>query len=819
MHESQRRPARLLAPVFLISMSLFLVEIASTRMLSVIMAYHFAVLSISLAMLGLTVGGVAVFVYRDRIAEVGPVRVASTLAMVCALGTAGSLLSLLGLPVQPMPTLAGLMNFALLFLPQAVPYLSGGMAIAVVLAFFPDSIGQLYLADLSGAALGCLVAAWGLPVGGGSGTILLAALLCALAGFLLEQAAWPWRLPKGLHSRAWLVVLGASVSVAVLTGSFEIGYVKGIAETDAEWIRWTPHSRLSVSRENVSRAPFGWGYGQTFSPGGRLFGFRRIRIDGMAETPITRWNGSPDELQFLLWDVTSVPFQLKRGGGDALIVGSGGGRDILTAAISGGWRVQAAEINEGIVAAMNGSYLSYSGGVYRLPNVRTQVIDGRSAIEQMKPASLDLVQLSAVDTWALGSRNAFALMENSLYTVECFRAALRALRPDGYLSISRFKYPQDSYGETVRMVAVGLAALDESGIAPPSEAGRHVVLVTNRRGDEFGIATMLVKPTVFSPAEIVQTRELCAVRGFTLVWSAEGGMPSNPATLLLGLPDRAAQNEFWRKYPIDVSPSRDDRPFFLHQSRLRDVVRGSADVEDAAALRLAPVLTVLRLALFLLVMCAGLIAYPMFSAGRNLRRAAAPRAVVYFASLGFGFMLYELPLVQGLTLGLGHPTRSLTVVLFALLLGAGGGSLLTTRVPERLRRGVHTFLTIASVGVGLAIASGGPSLTQRMFQLSMAARVAMAGALVGGIGLVLGTLLPLGMRSLLKEGDERAVAYCWAANGAAGLLASVAGLLLNLEVGMKATTLVGCVFYLVACASIVWPSERRPAESVTSPDS
>ena len=816
MPESQQRPARLLAPVFLISMSLFLVEIASTRMLSVVMAYHFAVLSISLAMLGLTVGGVAVFVYRDRIAEAGPVRVASTLAMVCAVGTAGSLLALLGLPVQPMPTLAGLMNFALLFLPQAVPYLSGGMAIAVVLAFFPRAIGQLYLADLSGAALGCLVAAWGLPVAGGSGTILLAALLCALAGFLLERAAQPWRLPGGLRSRVWLVVLGIGVPVAALTGLFEIGYVKGIAETDAEWIRWTPHSRLSVSRENVSRAPFGWGYGQTFAPGNRLFGFRRIRIDGMAETPITRWNGSPDEVQFLLWDVTSVPFQLKKGGGDALIVGSGGGRDILTAAISGGWRVQAAEINEGIVAAMNGSYLGYSGGVYRLPNVRTQVIDGRSAIEQSQPAALDLVQLSAVDTWALGSRNAFALMENSLYTVECFRAALRALRPDGYLSISRFKYPQDSYGETVRMVAVGLAALDESGIAPPSEAARHVVLVTNRRGDEFGIATMLVKPTAFSPAEITQTRELCAARGFTLIWPAEGALPANPATRLLSLPDRAARQNFWSNYPIDVSPSRDDRPFFLHQSRLRDVVRGSADVEDAAALRLAPVLTVLRLALFLLVACAGLIAYPMVSAGRDARPAAGPRALVYFVSLGFGFMLYELPLVQGLTLGLGHPTRSLTVVLFALLLGAGGGSLLTTRIPGRLRRRVHTLLAMGGVIVGLAIAAGSPSMTQRMFQLSTGARVATAAAFVAAIGLVLGTLLPLGMRGLLREGDERAVAFCWAANGAAGLLASVAGLLLNLEVGMRATTLVGCAFYLVALACVGWPGERHPAVRVTA---
>ena len=50
------------------------------------------------------------------------------------------------------------------------------------------------------------------------------------------------------------------------------------------------------------------------------------------------------------------------------------------------------------------------------------------------------------------------------------------------------------------------------------------------------------------------------------------------------------------------------------------------------------------------------------------------RSALYFACLGLGFMFFEITLIQRLTLFLGYPTYSLTVVLFSFLFFAGLGS-------------------------------------------------------------------------------------------------------------------------------------------------
>lgn len=814
--EDRGVPRTVLAATFLISGSLLLQEVSSTRLFSVATAYHFAVLSVSLAMLGLSVGGVIVQVARERLRLFGEVRAAYLATVAYAATTLFGLLCLLGTPIDPVPTLGGWLNLYLLFLPQALPYMAAGIAISILLAAYASSVSRLYFADLAGAGLGCLGSALLLPFLGGGGTILFAALLGAAGAACLAGPASARTLPALL--RPWPSLAGSAVLVAIhlATGAFEVTYVKGRAEDVRSEVRWTAHSRVSIAPEEVRERPFGWGFGHDFVPSERSYAFRRIRIDGMAETPVVRWDGRRESLGFLLWDVTSFPYLLKPQGGRALVIGSGGGRDVLAARAAGEWEIDAVEINEGIAQAVLGPLAAYGGDVYRLPGVTLRVLDGRSAVERCPPRSLDLVQLSAVDTWAAGASGAFALMENGLYTVEAFGSMLRSLKPDGYLSVSRFRYPEDFGGEVVRMTALGVEALERSGVKRPAE---HLLIVAN--GDApgvFEIATLLAKPTPFTADELQLAAREAQSRGFQLLWPAEiASGDAGPVARFLRLGTVKERERFYADYPIDVRPTVDDRPFFFHQMRLSKLAGALEWKNEMASLRLVAVLTVLRLALFLLVMSAALVVYPMMRTARALPGRLDPRFLVYFVALGGGFMLYEIPLIQQLTLGLGHPSQALSVALFGLLVGTSLGSLASGWVRRRAAA-VHGALALLAAGLGLAAGAFGPSITRLMFGLPGTPRVAVGLSVALGAGAILGTLFPLGVRLLSERGQAWGVPWCWAANGAAGVLGSVVALLLGVELGMAGTFRTGAALYLVAAGAVLAIRFGAAREDGAAPD-
>ena len=801
--ETAQPPRQALAALFLLTLATLVLEIASTRMFSVIMAYHFAVLSISMAMLGLAGGAVFVYTRWEELAERGVIATARDACTVFAIAVFVSVVRLLWFPLQPDNTWLGFTTLVLVMVPLALPYLAAGTATAMLLAAYPGRIGILYAVDLAGAALGCAAVVLVLPILGGGGTLVLSGLLgaCAAAVFARasERPAARWLSPY-----PWMIAAGSCLLLAPFTRLLEPRYIKGVAEPSPDRIAWTSYSRVAFTGELERPLPFGWGYSATVPRPASPSRYRLIRIDGMAESPILKFTGRKDDFAPLWWDVSSFPYLL-RTGGRALIIGSGGGRDILAAQLSGAWTVDAVEINEAIVEGMTGPFADYSGNVYGRQGVRVRVLDGRSALERAHRRSYDLIQMSAVDTWAAGVSGAFALMENGLYTVESFRAALRALSPSGLMSVSRFNYRGDEFGETVRTVALAIEALETGGFARPGEAHRHVLLLQSTTAPAYSLSTLLVSPTPIRPEEVGAAVRLARERAFPVIWPPGEASAGHPAARLLATSSREARRSFFDTYPIDVRPTFDDRPYFFHQTRLSKALRTATSATGGAELRLVPVATVLRLGLLLLVATLALVLVPLLRQ-RGVRLVRPPgSALLYFAAIGIGFMLFEIPLVQQLTLGLGHPVYALAVVLFGLLLGTGVGSLFAGRVPERRRRAVHFAAGVAAAGLGIALAELGVPFSHLLFRFSLPERVASAAAAVLACGLILGTLLPFGVRSLVASGRGSTVAWCWAANGAASVLASVAALLLGTEAGMRVTFIVAGSCYLVALGAAFWP--------------
>jgi hypothetical protein len=167
----------------------------------------------------------------------------------------------------------------------------------------------------------------------------------------------------------------------------------------------------------------------------------------------------------------------------------------------------------------------------------------------------------------------------------------------------------------------------------------------------------------------------------------------------------------------------------------------------------------------------------------------------YFVSLGFGFMMIEIPLLQRLVLFLGHPVYSLAVGLFSLLLFCGLGSLASERV-IREPSSAAPWLGAAIVGTGLLYAAGLPVMVERYLDVDAGLRITMTVLVLAPIGLLLGMAYPVGIR-ILRTHDEGLVPWAWGLNGATSVVASVAAVFVGTHAGFTWALLLGCVTYAI----------------------
>jgi hypothetical protein len=227
-----------------------------------------------------------------------------------------------------------------------------------------------------------------------------------------------------------------------------------------------------------------------------------------------------------------------------------------------------------------------------------------------------------------------------------------------------------------------------------------------------------------------------------------------------------------------VGPVFDDSPFYFATSKPWGML-------PAMAYGILGGLLAPSLALLLLFVTYGR------PSGANLTPYAA--SIVYFASLGFGFIVVELALLQHLTLLVGHPIFTLSVLLFTLLASGGIGSAISSRVPIRA-----ACAAIAVIGALEAIAL--PQLLPLLLPLPLAGRVVVAAVFIAPLGVLMGMPFPRGLRGTGKAGLP-APPFYWALNGILSVIGSVATVFIALMAGFQVAMLVGCAFYLFAAVS------------------
>jgi hypothetical protein len=239
-------------------------------------------------------------------------------------------------------------------------------------------------------------------------------------------------------------------------------------------------------------------------------------------------------------------------------------------------------------------------------------------------------------------------------------------------------------------------------------------------------------------------------------------------------------------YPWDISPTRDDKPFFF------DIWQyGRAETwrsPHVIALRNL-LISVIGLSLLLILL-------PLRKLRARAGAASVRSAPLYFASVGLGFILLEVWLLHSFTMYLGHQLYSLSIVLATLLVATGVGALVGDRLwPEpghRARVG-----SAAVVATAVLVWDAMPHALEASWHASLFVRAAIAIGFIAAIGFVLGQPFVAGLGWLRRREPAR-VPWCIGINGFFSVIGSVCVVPLLLGFGYVGSFGVSLACYALA---------------------
>jgi len=741
--------------VFLITLSGLILEVGLTRIYSASIWYHFAFVAISVALLGWGLGGFTVHLWK----QVKPVSM-NAASLVTLLYAAAIPLCLWLLVRYPFE----MDRLPLYFLAPLLPFFLAGMALSIIFDLHRSESSSLYFYDLVGAALGAVLVTLLLHVFGGEAALLVGATAPAVAALLISlspatgnaKASAPTsRIIRGVAVIAVLFTAGAAFS-AVKFGAFRVK--PGTTKAMRNQMDASPGSKIVQTGWNA--------YSRIDCVEGLPDSFARLYIDSDAWTGIRGWDGKLESVQDMKGSYRALPFRLTPNA-QTMIIGPGGGPDVVAALASGSRKVTAVEMNPLMLKFVR-SYGARAGNLYDRPDVETVLSEGRNFISRTD-RRFDIILLGFVDSWASVASGGLSLSENYLYTTEAMRAYYDHLSDNGIVVVLRWEM------DIPRLVSNAVATLGAS------EAAKRIVVLMEKQAapNDYPQMLFMLRKRPFTDTELKEISQNWTQANPVIM--PGGTAPPLIADVLAG---RKTLEQYDAASPRYVSAVWDDSPFYFAIDR-------PFRMPGTIAERLLKWLLAPSVGLLVLFALLGM---PKRKATKDEdgKRSVGAYAgsLLYFAALGFGFIAVELALLQNLTLLVGHPIYSLSVLLFTLLAFGGLGSALSVRFPMWL-----ACVAVAVIGALEALAL--PRLVPALLWLPLWGRIAVAIALIAPLGLAMGMPFPAGLRRT-GDGSLAAPPFYWGLNGIMSVIGSVTTVFVALIAGFQAAMLMGSACYLLA---------------------
>ncbi|MBU0755145.1 MAG: hypothetical protein KJ645_08385 [Planctomycetes bacterium] len=758
-----------------------------------ILWYHFGFMIISLALLGFALAGAVLHAKQQK--KSGETASPGMGNLLAAGLTLPWVIVITRIPLDPTRLIEDVFSsllFCLVILLTTIPFFLLGYSLCLALDRGKHSIDRVYGFSFVGGAFGVGLALTGMEALGGGGGVALAALVAWIGGATGPRAGFR---PLAVT----LLALGTiAASLIFVPGILPESSRKHFPKVPASQVisrEWNAFSSV-LFYENPEHHGL-WALSPRYQ--GPLPEMLGIAIDEWAVTSIVRFNGDLSKLRFFNAYPPTLGLVTAEKGFEALVLGAGGGLDVLAALYFGAGKVQAVELNPLIVDAVKGKYRDYSGGIYHDERVNVSVAEGRHFIEN-DGRLYDRIIITGVDTFAATAAGAYALAENFIYTREAFQTYLQRLKPDGVVAMCRWFY--DPPRQTLRLISAARNALIQEGVSDP-DACFFVARAELQ-------SLILVKRNPFTAQEKEKLIAGLSPRNAEVVYSR--GMQGHPVLERFFTDEGRAELE--ASYPYRIDAPRDDCPFLFEHTRWRHLFAAEQDwfMNRLGGLEVL-FITLIALGLFFIV---GSMLIRWFFGGplpSAVSENLFDRALIFFAffSLGAGYLTAEAVLLPKLCLPLGHPVYAMSLVLVGLLIFSGSGSFCSRRLPDHSVFLVFLCLAIAIV-LPLFFHLGLDLIHRNLLHAAFFPKLGMLLALLAVPGFMMGLPFPLAIRKFSSK-NRSLVARAFLSNGVGSALAGPFAMALAITLGFDRTFWIAGGFYAVAgilMATVFFRSKMRP---------
>ena len=772
-------------------------ELVQTRILSFLYYNNVVYLTVTIVLLGFGISGVFVSLFSSNFKN--PQRIISLLTVGFIFSPILCLSFVSHLPEYFPSNFFSVNKLFISYALLIIPFIFSGSILGWVFTIHAKSINRLYGVDLACSSLAVLafvLLLW--PLGADWFIWLCCGLV--LVGFLFYSH-------NVLPKRWILVIITAYVGLLLLINGHLIGNVPeayktlgreiNTSATRIEATAWMPITRIDVSSVLFPTEMYDL----------QSTDFKTLTQDGTAPTfflaPNLVHRLAHDIAKGKLFRAISLIYYLNVNPKNALVIGVGGGTDMLTAKLMGAQQVTGVEINPATVSLITGPYRDY----LLWPNwsgVKIVRAEGRNYIHS-KSDQYNTIVMSGIDTFSALSSGAYVLSENYLYTVEAMKDYLHALKPNGTMGIFRWLFLTPR--ESLRLASIYLEAAKELNIAHPEQS---IMIVADKQLGKLRWAATFLKKRPFTQMEINQILSLVSKEpSMTIIYLPKvfpteiqqkieeklinKDLDLNFASLSFNKLINSSTEEresFIRDYIFRIDPVYDNRPFFFEYYKDKFFQNVSL-----SSIRGPTVLYAL------LIVCASLclycIMFPLWVfQNRGLKTPGVVPLLLFFGSLGFGYMMFEIGAMQIVNVYIGDPTYSLALILAGLLISTGIGSFMSAKFTKATTLSILVKSMLA-ITVALGLWTAFTFVVQPItMSYSLVTRCCITFLGLLPMGMLLGIPFPTAIQEIELH-YPTFIAWAWGINGVASVLASVVAIIAAMNLGFISTILIAAVTYLL----------------------
>lgn len=757
--------------IFIISMATLILESTLLRIFAIAEWYHFAFISISIALLGFGASGTFLSIYKIKNLSIFPV--------LGALFSVSVIIAHFVINLVPFDSYniawekVQILYLLIYYFALCIPFFFSGLCIGLAISSFPSEVNRIYFINLSGSASGCLLSPFLLSILNCPQVIIVISIT-GMSSIILDSK---------LKIQRLIYLCFTIFLIYLLTNPSLIGEVRMSLYKDLSIIKHYPEAKIidskfnSFSYVNTVQAP-GIKYAPNLSPSYLKLLPKQIgiTIDGNNLSGIFK---EPSK-NFLQSMATVLPYEINKRK-KVLILEPYTGTDILAGLTYNPDSIIAVEKNP-LISDIIKKYTE----IYK--NLRISIINGepRSILKRLKE-KFDLIQICLSDSFRANFVSSYSLNENYLYTTEAISEYFNLLLEDGMLVISRWlQFPPS---EELRVLATICDSIPE-----PSK--RIIAIRTWRT------CVILVKKSALNFSEVETAKRFCSRKKFDFIYFP--GITKKEINQYILYKDdpyyngfmeilSGDKNSFYKNYAYNIRPVTDNRPFFFHFFKWRNVPL----ILKTFGKTMQPFggggyLVIFILSFLAITIGAILILLPL-KLFKVKTKNKEYKFLIYFFLLGIGYLFFEIPLISKFILILGLPIYAFTVAAFSILFFSGLGSILSANWGMKTRLYLISILASMLFIFSFFISSIFNFLLSQPFYI----RVILSILLLLPSGILLGIPFPLGIK-IVNEQNPSFIPWAWAINGYTSVIASILALILSISFGFKFTIVCAAIVYLSA---------------------